>query len=219
MSGRREFAEKLKTDHDFKTVLEAVASLIITGGFGLYHGFLGLHYLSLWHGSICGYYLILIILRGFILFIESRVSKNPDRKRYRIRIYLVVSILLLLMNISLIVPVSLMAKFQKPVNMTLIPALAMALYTTYKIIVSSLNFRKRFRNSDNLLRLLRTISFIDALVSILTLQNTLIMVSSRGVDYDMLPVTSISSTIIMIAIMILSLEALWKGICSIRGKE
>jgi hypothetical protein len=110
-----------------------------------------------------------------------------------------------------------MVRQQKPVSLTLIPAIAMAAYTTYKVIMASVNLRKRKSSSDSLVWLLRTISFIDALVSILTLQNTLIMVNSSGEDLGMLPLTAITSALVWIAVLGMSLNAIMKGIRKIRN--
>ena len=100
--------------------------------------------------------------------------------------------------------------------MTLIPAVAMAAYTTYKVVMASLNLKRGKRAANSLVRLLRTIGFIDALVSILTLQNTLIMVNSKGEDMEMLPLTAITSGAVMLAILALSVFALLRGI---RGRR
>ena len=100
--------------------------------------------------------------------------------------------------------------------MTLIPAIAMAAYTTYKIIMASVNLRKQRISSDSLVHLLRTVNFIDALVSILTLQNTLIMVSSNGSDMGMLPLTAGTSALIWGTILVLSFITIMKGIRQIR---
>ena len=105
-----------------------------------------------------------------------------------------------------------MVRQQKPVSLTLIPSIVMAAYTTYKVAVASVNLRKQRVTSDSLVRLLRTISFIDALVSILTLQNTLIMVSSDGKGQNMLPFTAITSACVWAAVLLLSVMAIYQGI-------
>ena len=46
-------------------------------------------------------------------------------------------VLLLILNISMIGPITMMVTQQKPVDMTLIPAIVMAAYTTYKITMAS----------------------------------------------------------------------------------
>ena len=111
-----------------------------------------------------------------------------------------------------------MVRQQKPVSLTLIPAIAMAAYTTYKVTMASVNLKRRRASSDSLVWLLRTISFIDALVSILTLQNTLIMVNSTGEDImSMLPLTAITSFCVWVTVLLLSFSAIIKGIRRVRN--
>ena len=60
---------------------------------------------------------------------------------------------------------------------------------------------------------LRTVNFIDALVSILTLQNTLIMVNQAAADENsMLPVSAASSAIIYVVIVSISARMLGKSL-------
>lgn len=60
--------------------------------------------------------------------------------------------MLLTLNLALICPIALMVKFEKPVNMGQIPAIAMAAYTTYKITMVSIHIcRQRNRRHNNAL--------------------------------------------------------------------
>lgn len=219
LNNRKQYIEKWKTDYDFKTIVNSLGSLAVTMVFALYNGFLGLYHTTLWYGAICIYYIILVLLRGFIVLSERKIPSCDDPEMRRTNVYFIASLLLLLLNISLVVPVSLMVRLQKPVNLTLIPAIAMAAYTTYKVILSSVNFRKKNNSSDNLVKLLRTINFIDALVSILALQNTLIMVQAAGEENKLLSLTAISSAVIMLAVLALSAVTLRKGIQGFRSRK
>ena len=212
MSALKVFIEKWKNDYDFKTLMTALGTLCVTVAFAIYNGFLGVRHLSLWHGSICVYYLVISLLRGFIVISEKIIASHDDKERKIKRTYIISSALLLVLNISLIVPISLMVTLQKPVNMTLIPAITVAAYTTYKIIAASFNLAKRKKTADKLIKLLRTIGFIDALVSVLTLQNTLIMVNSKGEDISLLPLSAVTSAAAIITAVVLSVVALVKGV-------
>ncbi len=215
MSRRKQLISRWKTDYDFKTITAAFGSLAATVVFAIYNGFLGIYHASLWHGSICVYYLILSILRGLIIAAERRIA--PGRRQdSRKRVYLRAAALLLILNISLVVPLALMVVEQKPVHLTLIPAISMAAYTTYKITMASVNLRRRRASANRLVRLLRTISFIDALVSILTLQNTLIMVSTQGDGGGMLTMTAITSGAVWLAVLYLSGDAIIRGVKSVK---
>lgn len=117
------------------------------------------------------------------------------------------------MNLALAVPISLMVVDSRPVNMGLIPAIAMAAYTTYKVVMASVNIKRMKRSSNILVRELRTINFIDALVSVLTLQNTLIIVNRTEESGDMFVLTAVSSAVIYSVILALSV---WRIVKELR---
>ena len=211
MSRIKHFFEQWKIDYDFKTVTSAIGSLAVTAVFALYNGFLGVYHSSLWHGTICIYYIVLVLLRTVIITARNSAERKSDPDHWQKRIYIVAAAMLLFLNICPVVPVSLMVVRQKPVDITLIPAIAMAAYTTYKVIMASVNLKRRKRSPNSLVRLLRTISFIDALVSVLTLQNTLIMVNMKDDGAEMLTLSAITSAAIMMTVLALSVAAMKKG--------
>ena len=83
--------------------------------------------------------------------------------------------------------------------------------------MASVNLKKRKKSENRLVRLLRTINFIDALVSILTLQNTLIMVNMHGEGNQMLTLSAVTSAVIMLAVLVLSVAAIRKGIVGLKN--
>ncbi len=206
--------EKWKTDYDFKTFTGAAVSFAATLAFALYNGLLGLLHSSLWYGTICVYYIVLVFLRGSIILAEKRIFLLPDCRKSRSRVYVGAAWMLLLLNLSLIVPVSMLVRLQKPVKLTLIPAVAMAAYTTYKMIIASVNLRRRKRTANSLARLLRAINFIDALVSVIALQNTLIMLEASDGEAGLMPLSAVSGGFILLMILVMSFAELVK---SLRG--
>ncbi|MBQ9355580.1 MAG: hypothetical protein IJT84_07890 [Clostridia bacterium] len=219
MSKRKEFIYRWRIDYDFNTVISAFGSLLVTTVFALYNGFIGISHSSLWHGAICVYYIILVIFRGMIVLARRKISFSQNSEKARNKVYMVAAVLLMILNFSLIIPVSLMVRQQKPVNLSLIPAISMAVYTTYKIIMASINLKRRKNSADSLIRLLRTINFIDALVSILTLQNTLIMVNSKTSSITMTRLATITGASVLLIILFLSVGAIKKGVMNIRKSE
>lgn len=219
MNSIKQFLGRWKNDFDFKTLTASFNSLAVTVLFALYNGFLWVYHASLWHGTICVYYLILSALRGLIVLSERRIAGSAREAEARRRVYVISAVMLFILNVSLVVPVSLLVLLQKPVALSLIPAIAMATYTTYKIVMASVNLKRRTRSENRLVRLLRMINFIDALVSILTLQNTLIMVNMKDESNRMLSLTAVTSAAIMLAVLALSIAALRKGIMSLKRKE
>lgn len=202
------FRETVKVffgDYDRETLLSASCSSIVSAAFAFYNGFLGQCYNSLWHGSICVYYILILLLRLTLIVSNMRISRSRPElsKKRRKAVFTFTHIILLLLNLSLIVPISLMVKMQKPLEMTLIPAIAMAAYTTYKMIVASINMRKKKKTDNILVKELRTINFIDSLLSIAVLQNTLIMLNDHSGN-SMLILSAITSSLILIFMIAVS---------------
>lgn len=211
------FLEMWKKDYAFKTMASSIISFGVTVLFALYNVFLGIQLLSVWHGSICVFYLLLIVIRGMILITEKKniTRSEQERVHHRHKTSIISSVMLLILNLVLILPISLMVKLEKPVNMGLIPAITMATYTTYKLTMASVHIQKQKRSihSNILIAELRTINFIDALVSILTLQNTLIMVKqTESSADDMLILSAVSSAAIYIVIVFITIRLLIKGL-------
>lgn len=76
-----------------------------------------------------------------------------------------------------------------------------------------MKFSRRKRSGDRLYRLLRVITFIEALVSVLTLQSTLIAVNSGGgEDRSMLPLTAITSAAVLTATVAISVAVLVRAL-------
>ena len=213
----RALVKKWRKDYIFKTMASAALSFSVTILFALYNGYLGIRLLSVWHGSTCVFYLLLAAIRGMILLTEKKnQARSEDEKTHRRKKTFVLSAaLLLVLNLALIFPISLMVILEKPVHMGLIPSIAMAAYTTYKITMASVHIRRQKHKAHNnvLVTELRTISFIDALVSILTLQNTLIMVMRDGAGEDnMLTLSAVSSAAIYVGILCITVYLLKAGL-------
>lgn len=214
--GHGSLFKRWRRDHRFKNLTGAALSFGVTVLFALYNGLLGLHLSSVWHGGICAFYLLLAALRGLILLSERRNRTGDERQRAarRQRTFRVSAAMLLLLNLSLILPISLMAVFEKPVNMGSIPAIAMAAYTTYKLTRALLLVHGRRRDScgDILIAELRTINLIDAMVSVLALQNTLIMVyQTEGEGREMFLLSAVSSAVIYLGIILITVRLLLGG--------
>lgn len=203
-----------REDYTYQTMTGAAASFGVTVVFAMYHWYLDFWYGSMWHGSIGGFYFLLMAIRGSILLTEQRNRKRSEAMRAlcRRRTFLLSGVLLLVLDLALMLPIALMAVLSRPVRMGMIPAIAMAAYTTWKITMASIHIRRQRRNPGGnlLVAELRTVNFIDALVAVLTLQNTLIMVngSEKG---DMLPLTAASSAVIYAAIVAITVRMLVKG--------
>ena len=202
---------RYRRDRTFRAHVAALGSLAASMAFALYNGVLGLVYRAPWNGSICVYYLLLAGIRGYLLINQRRLAGLPRSKARRMekRACANAAGALLVLNQALIAPIALMVRMERPVNMGLIPAIATAAYATWKITLASIRYRRRKRSADGFTAQLRTVALVDALVSVLTLQNTLIMVKSAGGGRSMLTLAALSSAVIFAGIVAISV-ANWR---------
>ncbi len=191
----------------FWAAMGAAAGFAATILFAAYNTGLGVRYASLWHGSIGIYYLLLSLLRGILLAAERKTErKGPEAaERRRKRTFLSTSVIVLALNAALATPVSLMVLDRRPVRTGLIPAIAAAAYTTYK--VSAAGIRWRQTNGTILDQELSMIRLVDALVSLLVLQNTLIIAVDGSISQHLFRLVAISSAGILLLIFVVS--AVW----------
>lgn len=66
-------------------------------------------------------------------------------------------------------PIALLVLQEKEIDFGFIPALVMDIYTVYKVTFIIINLKKSINSSNILLRQLKIIALIDAIVLILTL--------------------------------------------------
>lgn len=198
----------LKRNYSTRVLITSLISLVVVLLFAAYNGALGIINNSIWNGSICIYYLLLLIIREIILNFKIRNKDNNTEKP----IFIVTSLLVLVLNLVLIIPISLMIMNRREVlNNEIIPAIIMTAYTTYKITIATINYQKTRKCNELLIKELRTINFIDAFVSLLTLQNTLILLNGE-MSNEMMILSAISSGVVVFFMIVISIFLLIKGI-------
>ena len=185
-----------------KILYTTLCSMTTTFLFALYNGVLGVILRDSWGISISIYFLCLTIARVCALYIELKNKRNQNTSLRKA--YIGLSIFMFVIDLCLIAPISLLITNPKDFTFGLIPAIVVAAYTTYKVTIAIINFRKVKKTNNIIFKYLRELSIVDALVSILTLQHTLIMVKG-GMTKNMLVVSCISSFVILLFIIIFSI--------------
>ncbi len=200
----------LVCNSEYRSYILSLISLIITGVFLIYNFYIGLKYQLIWNVSIAFYYLILLIIRMVLLINESKWKTLADdiRNAKRVNLLKVVNVLFIMIDLTLFVPISLMVLGRKIVTIGSIPAIATAAFTTYKIITSIIGFQKTKVSSNIILHVLKTINLKEAIVSVITLQNTMIMAFSNGAS--MLELTSHTSAVLLLFLIGISVYQIVK---------
>lgn len=185
-------------------------SVVATLFFVVYNTYLGIFNSLIWNLAISVYYFVLLIIK-MVCFIGKykSVKKNRD---YSIVSFIVCSLFTIVLTLVLIAPAIMMLKDERVVKLTLIPAIAVAAFTTYKMTAAIVKYYKYRKNKTLFSIQTTTFNFISAFVSILTLQNTLIHVASTSETKDMTTLCLVSTILILLFVSLLSIKSMMDGI-------
>ncbi len=176
----KELFLRIKNNYNKKTVIFAFLSVLALIGFTVYNGIFGFLYNSIWHICIFAYYVFLLLIKGILIF---GISYKKIRDKQLLVVY-ITFIILILMTIAMIAPAVLLILDKRSYNWGLIPSIALASYTTYSVTMSIINMRKAKNNDSPVIKQIRLVNIVNTLMSVLVLQNTLIL-ANGGYTEDM----------------------------------
>ena len=196
----KEVVKKLKNDYNKRTVIFAFLSVLVTICFTVYNGILGFLYDSIWHICIFAYYVFLLLIKGLLVFGIS----NKKTRNNQLTVVYITFMMLIIMTIAMIAPAFILVLDKRTYNLGLIPSIASAAYTTYSITMSIVNMKKAKNSDGPIIKQIRLVNIVNTLMSILVLQNTLILANGGYTD-DMKKLSMATSIGIIVLIIVLEI--------------
>ena len=132
-------------------------------------------------------------------------GKVGAKQNTHVRKYIVATALLLAVDVLLVGPITLMVLQRRQFNLGMIAAITVATYATYKVSSAVVNYVKTRNYFDVRTVSVRSVKLVDAMVSLLTLQNTLIVAKGSSAEQSTFVLTSWTSLALYIAIVTVSL--------------
>lgn len=173
-----EFTNNLLRNFGFRTIILSIGSFAMSILFGLFNGFMGIYYLSIWYGALAAYYIFLALLRGGVLIHHKRKRGRTQRQEneslFGARTYRNCGVVLLILNVALSSAIAQMIFEDRSFSYAGWTIYAFAAYAFYKITMSIINLFRARRQDDLTVQSIRNINLTDALVSILALQTALL---------------------------------------------
>lgn len=199
---KSKFINALFTSRYARTMTTTTFSLFLGVCFVGYNAFVGLYFHSIWNGSISIYYGLLVAIRIVFLWGEYRISREDrqeeEKDLKRAKMFKLGGVLLLCVNMALVIPVTLLATAQKNVNLPMWVAIANAGYTFYKVSGCIYSFIKTRRESILTIKGIKNLNLTSATVSLLSLENIMIITFSESIDSGMEIMMMLSAFVAMI---------------------
>lgn len=202
---KNKFLNKYSNDYEYRFIVNTIISFVFTIFFAFYNLLIGMYYKTQFNISISVYYFLLVIIRIVTFINELKERKN--NKPYK-GLNVIQAIIMLLMNISLFAPITIMVIGKKAVNYGTISAITVATYTTFKVISTIIAYFKKKEYTIINIKMFKTIKLQESLLSILTLQNTLVMTFNKESFESMQTLIAISSFLIVSLMLFISIKVL-----------
>ena len=182
-----------------------IVSAMVALAFAVYNGYLGIAHEYIFGVSIAVYFAVLSAIYFILVDGEMLSGKVGAKQNTHVRKYIVATALLLAVDVLLVGPITLMVLQRRQFNLGMIAAITVAMYATYKVSSAVANYVKTRNYFDVRTVSVRSVKLVDAMVSLLTLQNTLIVAKGSSAEQSTFVLTSWTSLALYVAIVTVSL--------------
>lgn len=170
---KNKLAIRWKTDTRLRVNATLYGSLIWNSLYGVFQLFLGFFHHTFWFYSFGVYYICLAVMRFFLLLhtrkYDPGVKMHSELQKYR-----ACGWIFLLMNLALALIVFFMVYWNRTFEHHMITTIAMATYTFTSFTVAIVNVFKYKKYKSPVFSASKAISLASALVSMLTLESTML---------------------------------------------
>ena len=167
------YLKKWFSDVHLRINISLYASLVWNIAFAIFQLFLGFYHNSFWFYSMFAYYVMLGVMR-FFLVKHTRKFKANQESEIETKKYIFSGWLLLSINLALAVIVVFMVFFDKTFYHGMIITIAMAAYTFLTFTFAIINLIKYRKYKSPVYSAAKCISLIAGCVSMLTLETTML---------------------------------------------
>ena len=173
------YARKWQEDTRLRVNVSLYGSFFWNIAYALFQLWLGFYHHTFWFYSLGAYYICLAVMRFFLL-LHTRKYAPGEKMRKELIKYRACGAVFLLMNLALALIVFFMVYWNRTFEHHMITAIALAAYTFTSLTVAIINFVKYRKYNSPVFSAAKAISLAAALVSMLTLESTMLITFSDG---------------------------------------
>ena len=215
------YARRWQDDTRLRVNVSLYGSFAWNALYGIFQLWLGFYHHTFWFYSLGAYYICLGVMR-FFLVRHTRKYAPGERMQTELKKYRACGIVFLVMNLALALIIFFMVYWNRTFEHHMITAIAMAAYTFTTFTVAIVNVVKYRKYNSPVFSASKAISLAAALVSMLTLESTMLTAFSDETMTDisrklMLGVTGGVISLLIVAMAIYMIVVGTKKLNKIRG--
>ena len=173
------YARRWQDDTRLRVNVSLYGSLAWNALYGLFQLWLGFYHHTFWFYSLGAYYICLGVMRFFLALHTTRYAPG-ERMQTELKKYRACGIVFLVMNLALALIIFFMVYWNRTFEHHMITAIAMAAYTFTALTTAIVNVIKYRKYNSPVFSASKAISLAAALVSMLTLESTMLTTFGDG---------------------------------------
>ena len=173
------YARRWQDDTRLRVNVSLYGSLAWNALYGIFQLWLGFYHHTFWFYSLGAYYICLGVMRFFLARHTTRYAPG-ERMQAELKKYRACGIVFLVMNLALALIIFFMVYWNRTFEHHMITAIAMAAYTFTALTTAIINVIKYRKYNSPVFSASKAISLSAALVSMLTLESTMLTTFGDG---------------------------------------
>ena len=173
------YARRWQDDTRLRVNMSLYGSLAWNALYGILQLWLGFYHHTFWFYSLGAYYICLGVMRFFLARHTTRYAPG-ERMQTELKKYRACGIVFLVMNLALALIIFFMVYWNRTFEHHMITAIAMAAYTFTALTTAIINVIKYRKYNSPVFSASKAISLAAALVSMLTLESTMLTTFGDG---------------------------------------
>ena len=173
------YARRWQDDTRLRVNVSLYGLLAWNALYGIFQLWLGFYHHTFWFYSLGAYYICLGVMRFFLARHTTRYAPG-ERMQTELKKYRACGIVFLVMNLALALIIFFMVYWNRTFEHHMITAIAMAAYTFTALTTAIINVIKYRKYNSPVYSASKAISLAAALVSMLTLESTMLTTFSEG---------------------------------------
>ena len=173
------YAVKWQSDTRLRVNVSLYGSLAWNTVYGIFQIWLGFYHGTFWFGSLGAYYICLAVMRFFLVRHTGKYAPG-ERMRDELKKYRACGWVFLVMNLALALIIFFMVYWNRTFRHHMITAIAMAAYTFTALTTAIVNVIRYRKYNSPVFSASKVIGLAAALVSMLTLESTMLTTFGDG---------------------------------------